>query len=141
MLTINKRSQNYLSFNFSSDMWIVDQVIHICKYHWKRFGVVLSFKFTTVLRELLINAVEHGNQYNFKRMITCEIEYFQVDQFKIMVQDQGHGFDPDSLDRYQGNLSTRKRGYTLIKTFTQDLQFNACGNQITAYIGAKDVKK
>jgi len=48
-----------------------------------------------VLRELLVNAIEHGNQANDTLCVNLHIEKINDDCFRFSVQDQGEGFKPD----------------------------------------------
>lgn len=136
MFNIKNHSEKSFSFNFSSDMWIVDKAILVSEHYLKKLDIVITFEFKTVLRELLINAVEHGNKNDFDRSVTCRIEHIRQRQIKITVEDEGNGFDHRCLDMHlsEDTLDNRNRGYAMIKAFTNRLEFNSRGNCITAYI-------
>ncbi len=134
---------NSITFSFSSEMELVDRVIQSCREYLAKFKVSEFSRFRLVLRELLINAVEHGNWNDPERTVTCNIHYIGDWQFKIMVQDEGFGLDPDSLDMKLPDdpAQTRNRGYPLINAFTNRLEFNEEGNCVTAYVAIPQTTK
>jgi serine/threonine-protein kinase RsbW len=93
-------------------------------------------KAIVVLRELLINAMKHGNRYNRSFPVTVKINQLNRKRFKISVKDLGNGFDYQSLDTDlpDNPRGFQTRGYKLIKAFTDSFEFNQKGNQVTAYI-------
>lgn len=127
---------NSICFSFSSEMLLVDRVIQSCRDYLKRFDIPEFSKFRLVLRELLINAVEHGNRKAVERPVLCRIESIGGFQFKITVEDEGEGFDYASLSMElpKDPHQLRSRGYALINAFTDSLEFNEKGNQVTAFI-------
>lgn len=65
-----------------------------------------------VLRELLNNAVEHGNQDDIRKHVSYQL-HRQPDFVEICVTDQGHGFSLEEAiraDRSAGVDSVRNRG-------------------------------
>jgi len=89
-----------------------------------------------VLRELLVNAITHGNRDIPNGVVICSIEEVDPFRFKIAVEDQGEGFDYADLDTALPENPRRlgDRGYKLINALSDTLQFNEKGNRITAYI-------
>jgi serine/threonine-protein kinase RsbW len=76
------------------------------------------------VRECMVNAVVHGNQYNAHKKVTLSLSR-TPEKFTIRISDQGEGFDPgdvpdpvvgDNLLRHSG------RGIFLMKTFMDDIQ-------------------
>ena len=131
-----KDEMNSISFVFSSDMGLVDRVILECERHFKRRGSSASFELRLVLRELLINAVEHGNHKLCERKVTCQVDSRKGNRFRLVVEDEGCGFDFKSLDMSmpENPLQIRNRGYAMISHFSDYLEFNDAGNRITAYV-------
>ncbi len=129
--------ESSISFRFSSEMRLVDRVIQGCDVYLKGLGIPEASEFRLVLRELLINAVEHGNKKAVERVVTCDIAYLDDWQFCITVEDEGQGFDHSSLEMRlpEDPQENRRRGYALIHAYTDRLEFNEKGNCVTAYIG------
>lgn len=131
-----KRNSCSVSFVFSSDMLLVDKAVKECGNCLTLLGMQASFRFKLVLRELLTNAVEHGNRMVFRRLVSCRIDCSDKNRFKIIVEDEGCGFDYESIDMKlpEDPLQVRNRGYALINAFSDCLRFNIAGNRITAYV-------
>ncbi len=93
-------------------------------------------KAMVVLRELLINAMKHGNRYNRSFPVTVCINQVNREQFKISVKDLGNGFNYQSLDTNlpDNPREVKGRGYKLINAYSDSFEFNKKGNQVTAYI-------
>lgn len=131
-----KEENDSIYFVFSSDMFLVDRVILECERHFIRQGTSAPFELKLVLRELLINAVEHGNQKLYERKISCHVNATSEPRCKLVVEDEGGGFDHNSVnvEMPEDPLQNRNRGYAMIHYFSERLEFNDTGNRITAYI-------
>jgi len=94
------------------------------------FGLIL------IIRELLMNAVIHGNKSIPERIIRCRIEKLEKKKFRIEVEDEGRGFDFKSLEMKipEDPKYIRNRGYALINALSDQIEFNSQGNHITAYV-------
>ncbi|MDM8525756.1 ATP-binding protein [Desulfococcaceae bacterium HSG8] len=135
MFKMNENGSS-ITFSFSSEMHLVDRVIQSCRDYLKHSGVSEFSQFRLVLRELLINAVEHGNRNIVEHTVICSIEHMGEWQFRITVEDEGDGFDPRTLDMKMPKdpEEMRKRGYPLVNAFTDQLEFSEKGNRVIAYI-------
>ena len=91
-----------------------------------------------VLRELLDNAVEHGNRGIETRIVTGSLTYLGEGTFRIIVEDEGEGFDCAGLDVTvpEDPRRVKSRGYVLIHALADRLEFNEKGNRVTAYVSA-----
>lgn len=90
----------------------------------------LLFKINFTLREVMNNAVEHGNAFDENKKITCEV--FMDDHTLVFeVEDEGQGIDleanPFNIDK-EYVLRERSRGIQVI----QELNFKVMveGNRI-----------
>ncbi|MCP4106671.1 MAG: response regulator [Desulfobacteraceae bacterium] len=124
-----------ITYLISSRMYLVDRAVHETRGFLKRLGFKAFSEFNLILRELLINAVEHGNQNTPSKTITCSVEHVRNLLFRIIVADQGNGFDYRKLDMSlpKDPCKPRKRGYPFIYAFSEKIEFNEKGNQITVY--------
>jgi len=66
----------------------------------------LLFRTSFVLREILNNAVEHGNHFDESKCIDCYVVY-EAPHLKIKIQDEGNGFHVD--EAYYSTLENDKR--------------------------------
>ena len=91
-----------------------------------------------VLRELLANAIAHGNRNELSRMVRCRVERLAGEAFRIVVQDEGDGFDTASVDMTfpDDPRNMLRRGYVLVRRICRQLEFNDRGNQVAAVVAA-----
>lgn len=98
---------------------VMDFLKHICREKDSFRINIINFG----LRELLINAVEHGNKFDSEKEIICDF-YYNYDGIHIRVVDRGNGFDinefmtscdtSDALrERIRGIFILMKLGYRL----------------------------
>jgi len=92
-----------------------------------------------VLRELLINAIEHGVSGVISPVVCVKLKKYKNNLFQIIVFDNGNGFNFKTIkpkllpDDPRG---IEKRGYYLIYSLSEKVEFNEKGNCITAYVSA-----
>ncbi|NMA02311.1 MAG: hypothetical protein GX923_07075 [Clostridia bacterium] len=82
--------------------------------------------------ELLVNAVEHGNNYNPSKKVTITIVLL-ADAAKIYIEDQGDGFNwQEELEKTASCdiFDERGRGIYLAKIFCDNLMYNEKGNKV-----------
>jgi len=83
--------------------------------------------------EAVVNAVEHGNKYDERKMIhvSCEARNGAV---IISVRDEGDGFDPAGVPDPtlpENILKEHGRGIFLMRNLCDDVRYNAKGNEVT----------
>ena len=88
-----------------------------------------------IIREIMINAVEHGNKNIAALSIQCLIEQSSARRFKITVTDEGEGFDYRNVNLAipEDPLKIRNRGLPLVNALADSMEFNEKGNEISAY--------
>lgn len=125
-----------VSFIISSEMGLVDRVVQESINYYKEFQITQSMNFCCVLRELLINAIEHGNKKDLSKSLVCEIAHLEKTSFKITVIDQGDGFNYNTIkfDEPINSEQERKRGYYIINAYSDKLEFAQNGSSVIAYI-------
>lgn len=87
-----------------------------------------------VLRELLLNAIVHGNGCDPSKHVTCQLRRSPDGAFAIRVKDEGQGFDPELLDLSLPDDPKRflKRGLIVVNAVCKRIDFDLGGRQITA---------
>ncbi len=113
-----------------------DDVTEMCQRFVRRCGSQGDSGIMIVLRELLVNAIEHGTSLLAPR-ISVEIRHMSNHMFKVTVSDTGNGFDYKQLDLDSIPDDPRQvpnRGYRLIQSFARAIEFNDKGNAVTVYV-------
>ncbi len=125
-----------IRFEISSEMHLVDRVVGESRRFLNGLGYETFSEFKLVLRELLINAIEHGNRNRPDLTAACAITLLPNDVFEISVADQGDGFDHRGLDMAipQDSRQIRNRGYAIINAYSMKIEFNETGNRVSAYV-------
>lgn len=128
--------KSVIKFELSSEMTNVDRVVKSARDFVNQMGIDRFSEFKVVLRELLINAIEHGNQSNAEKKVICTIKHLDDQMFSIQVKDKGVGFDYKSLDSNmpEDPNQIRNRGFPLIFAFADSVNFNKKGNEVTVNI-------
>ena len=89
------------------------------------------FNIEFMLREILNNAVEHGNHFNPNKKVSCKIEY-NVPIMTFSIKDEGLGIDPSNLQMETHDpkslLRERNRGHQTIIDMDFDIKIE--GNTV-----------
>jgi serine/threonine-protein kinase RsbW len=104
---------------------IIDTIIN------KISGTPISLKIKNhelylVIDEAVSNAMEHGNRWDTRKNITAKIS---IDNSNLIVsiEDEGSGFDPDSIIKKNESTMPGGRGIQIIKHFC-NMKWNNKGN-------------
>lgn len=132
-----KEDNSSFKIIFSSRDCYVNDAILLSKKYLARFDIseAETQKIEALLRELLMNALVHGNKNIEEKSICSSIEYCGLDFVKITVLDEGEGFNYNNINTplpENAGFSVN-RGYDLINSLTGRLDFNDKGNRVTAY--------
>ena len=117
----------------SSDLFHVELVSHLISDVLTYDQVHDTTKPVLVTRELLKNAVVHGNRENPELDASFVIEKLQNGRFKITVKDAGDGFDYRQclmhipLDPRRDH----RMGYAIIGNFSDSIEFADNGSSVT----------
>lgn len=137
MFEVNENTDN-IQFSFDSKIIYVNRVIEESHIFFHQLDIDTSelSNLNLVLRELVNNAVEHGNKSNEEKTVACTVTHLGNKRFKIDVEDQGDGFQHNMID-WEIPLDprqTRNRGFALINTFSDQIKFNDKGNRVTVFM-------
>lgn len=96
-----------------------------------------EFRINFMMREILNNAVEHGNHFDRTKKVQLTIEYINnVLFFKVV--DEGKGIDKNRHGINDFVLRERNRGYEVIKNFEFDVVVE--GSLVEISLNMKKVK-
>ena len=109
---------------------LIDQLLaKLSELRWGEqdiFGIHLS------VEEAVVNAIKHGNQNDQNKNIRVQFQT-SADQLRIEVEDEGDGFDPESVPdpTFEENLELPSgRGLMLMRSFMTHVEFNDKGNHV-----------
>ena len=100
-----------------------------------------QFEIKVILRELLQNAIRHGNAMDKTKMIALDVTLDEKNTLEISVQDEGSGFDIERiLAQKRGkamdtedvfNMDEFGRGLLIIENLCDTVCRNDRGNRVT----------
>ncbi len=130
------RENASLAFKLSAQPLYMGRVAFVAVEFIKEYGINDYLGAIVVIRELLSNAIHHGNRNTTEGEVSLQVKYLENNCFQIVVEDSGNGFDYDSINRSlpEDPLRAPSRGYPLIHNISDRVEFNDKGNRITAYL-------
>ena len=89
-------------------------------------------KLTLVLKELLSNAVDHGNQRDSSRSVLCRLTRLGIRVIEIMITDEGAGFDLSAVNYRLPDApqESSRCGLRLVNALSSDLHFEDGGKTV-----------
>jgi anti-sigma regulatory factor (Ser/Thr protein kinase) len=128
-------SEDSLYLTVISEAERVPLVLERVSQFTRRLGFGNSDELLLVVRELIMNAIVHGN-----RSIRSRIALIRIARrgrfFEIQVDDEGEGFDFDSLvlGLPDDPQSLAKRGLVLVHELSEALVFERGGSRVRAIV-------
>jgi anti-sigma regulatory factor (Ser/Thr protein kinase) len=140
MISIQQQD-GQLDIELSSDPDLMEHVTREAQYFITESGYRKNTDLKVIIRELVSNAIIHGNRMDPERHVKMHLEHMGGGTFSVMITDEGTGFDYQSV-KY--NLPDRPsnsacRGLALVKALTCRLEFNGAGNGVVATFGLDPV--
>lgn len=93
-------------------------------------------KVNLVLRELLGNAIEHGNHNDPRRSVVCRVTRISPQSVELSVTDEGLGFTADDVDlQFLDSPSDSSRGgLRLVNALSDSLRFELGGRRTVCQV-------
>jgi len=134
------QEDDYIEYKFSSEIKMVNKIIKEVRSYLESYDVDEYANIILILRELINNAIEHGNKQKKDRIVSVNISLLDDKRFKIVVSDEGDGFDYNNINYRMSDDPTqiRNRGLCLVNSFADEMEFNSYGNMITVYVTASE---
>jgi serine/threonine-protein kinase RsbW len=91
------------------------------------------------ISEAVINSIKHGNKNDRSKNVSIEVSY-DTPEINIMIEDEGNGFDLNEISdpTSEKNIKNESgRGIFIIKTLTNQIEYNEKGNRIQFKIECK----
>lgn len=134
-----EHGQDSINLELPSDLRLVDQVVDEVRAFAKGKGVERAPGLGLILRELVNNAIEHGNESEPERKVSVSVEGAGPMRFKVVVDNQGAGFDYAALDLRlsEDPNQERNRGLPMVNAYADQLSFENKGTRVIAYVTVK----
>jgi anti-sigma regulatory factor (Ser/Thr protein kinase) len=128
-------SDESLYLTLASEIERVPVVMERVSQFARRQGFGNSDALLLVVRELLMNAIVHGNEGRTTRMALVRVAY-RLGRFEVQVDDEGEGFDVDSLvlNLPDDPTSLVGRGLVLVNELADELSFEHGGSRVRAIV-------
>jgi serine/threonine-protein kinase RsbW len=91
------------------------------------------------ISEAVINSIKHGNKNDRSKNVSIEVSY-DMPEINIMIEDEGNGFDLNEISdpTSEKNIKNESgRGIFIIRTLTNQIEYNEKGNRIQFKIECK----
>ncbi len=124
-----------LRFEFSSDVGIMNIIFDCIEGFLRASGLDPEklWKETLALREVVTNAIIHGNLQDPAKQVVLEMER-REDSLVFRVKDQGQGFDFDRFGKEPSSmeeiLAQRGRGLFIAKSVMDRIEYKFEGGSI-----------
>ncbi len=109
--------ENSIPSTFQAVDMAVNQIDARITRHCSRVVPATLFKINFMLREMLNNAVEHGNRFAVDKRVHCRVEAFDYYMY-FYITDEGGGVDLTCDPRNREceiTLATRTRGLATVR--------------------------
>lgn len=130
-----QEKNNRLQITISSEMKLVDKIIDYLESTTQGLEQTQSFALKLIAKELICNAITHGNQSQADKLVTFTLTTLSNRLF-VQVEDQGEGINVDKIDWKISNDASnpRNRGLAMVNHYADSIDFNQKGNQVSTWI-------
>ncbi len=124
------------SASLPSSTSAVSQVLEAISCFARRCGSTGAWGLIIVSRELLMNAIVHGNRSDPRKEARILILSLGPDIYDIVVRDEGAGFDYSVVRDAMGVCPAARQGsgYVLIEELADELEFAVKGSSVRARV-------
>jgi anti-sigma regulatory factor (Ser/Thr protein kinase) len=126
-------SEDSILLRFDSDLTFVDYAVQIIADLLAYHGIPNPTNLLVVSRELMKNAVVHGNGNDTGKPVLLRLLRDGGGAYRVEIEDAGQGFDIAAM---AGETTAQPgqpvaRGYALISALAQRIELNGRGNRVT----------
>ena len=116
------------------DQLVVEIMVKL-EHNFTQISKHILFNINFMMREILNNAVEHGNHFSSEKMVYCKTLY-EAPIFAFIIKDEGLGinFEQVAMDKNDKNtlLRERQRGYQTLREMDFDIKVK--DNEVTVLL-------
>ncbi|KPA15519.1 protein containing Signal transduction response regulator, receiver region [Candidatus Magnetomorum sp. HK-1] len=122
-----KNSDKGFHYSFHSDYTEVDNACKwVSEQIFKNMPHIEMDMLMLSIREALLNAVEHGNNYNVHALVDVSL-FFNGTKLQVDISDQGSGFNLNEKlidSQNESGFQVGKRGLKIIHAFADKIEIN-----------------
>jgi anti-anti-sigma factor len=117
-----EEAERHIECRMSSSLALIERAVEQCRRFVEPTEGDIDV-LVQILRELLLNAIEHGNRSDPDCEISLVLERLEPGRFLAIVRDQGEGFclTEESDPRMPGRQSSRRRGLAIVHALCDEL--------------------
>lgn len=123
--------EQYIHSNYDAVDRIVEEILIKIKHKFQFMSERYLFNINFMLREILNNAVEHGNHFDSDKRVYCKVDY-DVPYLIFIIKDEGKGINlmnlPTESHDPKNLLRERQRGHKTILDMDFDIKIQ--GSQV-----------
>lgn len=136
-------AQNNFLLKFQSDITFVDVAVEIIRHVLEHQKIADPTNILLVARELLKNAVVHGNQNDRDKKVVLRLLRIGPNRYRLQVEDSGPGLGlkKSSISKREREQTDKRKGasghgFAIINNLSKQVFFNEKGNRITVLLSA-----
>ncbi len=129
-------NEDTLAFTVSSRLANIDRMVDEINNFVKEYGDFNTSSLIQIFRELMLNAIEHGNKNISEKCVEITLENIDTNRYLLQVKDEGEGISSDFFpvkDELR-SAGIRNRGLALINSLADEFLKGEEQNSLSAYI-------
>lgn len=117
-------SDEALIVTSSSQLENIDRIVDDILNFVTTLGSYNTVSLTQVVRELVLNAMEHGNKNSIEKNVQVKLSKLEKNRFSLLVNDEGDGISSDlfPVKKELTSESERSRGLALINSLVDEFR-------------------
>lgn len=124
------RSDEVLTVKTSSQLENIDRIVDEVSHFVASMGGYNTASLIQVVRELVLNAMEHGNKNSIEKSVEVEVTQLEQNRISLKVTDEGEGISSElfPVKKELDSGSERSRGLVLINSLVDEFKIgdNPC---------------
>ncbi|MGL1888910.1 MAG: ATP-binding protein [Reichenbachiella sp.] len=131
-----QKNEEMLSFIVSSQLENVDRMADDTHQFIVQLGEYNDSVLIQVMRELTLNAIEHGNQGDSDKSVEVTMNILESGRIHLRVKDEGNGLSDDvfPVKRSLEVASPRQRGLAMVNSLVDELKKGEDTQSVEAFI-------